>query len=192
MLVFIIILISLTLLTVDISITFDLNVDILKNVYYVKLYLYGLSIMRIPIKLIKFDIKSRYLLLKIKHKIVGIAFTMDRENQDSILNYLASPIMKLIDIQYFNMETSIGKRGNALATALILQGVRIAVASAISYLKSSQNVIATEQYIPCYNDDVLRSKIFCIISLTPINIIFSVVDAIINKFKNKNFKGVNI
>lgn len=159
--------------------------DFLANDIYIKIMIFGISAIKIKAEFIEFDVFRRYLWLRIKGKTVGIALTADTDNQDSVLNYLANPILKFIDFRFFDINIAIGVAKNAFLTAFIVMGIKSLIFSVISVIKCSQTLKTYERFNAVYGNNCVKADFFGIISMTPANIIFSFVYASIDKIKKQ-------
>lgn len=168
--------ISLAVFGADLRITVSADVDAVKNEYFAKIYVFRLSIMRVIISFIEFDIIHRYLWLGINGRAVGLALTADRSNADSILNYMSSPVLGAVDFRQFDLRVSVGSAENAFVAAMALQSIRTAFAVIVAYIRSRQHLAVREEFV-MEGEKSLKLRFHGIISLTPANIIFSLLTA---------------
>lgn len=175
----------LTLVGADLQASVDAHADILKNTIEAKIMVFGISIMRVRVSFIEFDLKNRYVWIKINNKPTGIALTVDKNNKDSILNYMTNPIMNAIDFKYFDLSVTVGRMNNPFFTAMVLQAVRTGYAALVAYIKNRQDLDTDQKFVMNYAEDMLKIDFFGIISITLANIIFSFIVAIIRKIKDK-------
>lgn len=180
---FCILIIFLTLLGTDLKASVKLEANVLNNAYFLKIFIFGVSIMRVIVSLSEVDIRNRYIWLDINGKPIGIALTTDRENKDSILNYMSNPLVAAIDFKYFDFSITLGRKNNPFATAMALQAVQSVYASVVAVIKSRQDLATKQNFTMDYTDNVLKFDFFGIISLTLANIIFSFLSALTKKIK---------
>lgn len=174
----------LTLVGADLQASVGLRADILKNSIEAKIMVFGISIMRVRVSFSEFDLKNRYVWLKINKKPIGIALTTDKENKDSILNYMTNPIMNAIDFKYFDLSVIVGRINNPFLTAMVLQTIRTGYSAFVAFIKNRQDLDTDQSFVMNYTEDTLKIDFFGIISITLANIIFSFFIAIIRKIKD--------
>ncbi len=181
----------LTLLGAELQASVRLHADIPKNRIESKILLFGLSIMRVIISFSELDIANKYVRLKVNGKEIGIALTTDRDNADSVINYMTNPIMNAIDFKYFNLTVTAGVNNDPFASAMLLQVMRTAYASAVAFIKNRQDLDTDQRFIMNYANNNFEAEFFGIIGLTIANIIFSFFVALARKIKNKVKNGRN-
>lgn len=173
--------ILLTLFGADLRMSAAFDADAANNDYFIKLYFFGISVIRITVSFVSFDIRSRYLRLRLNKKEIGIALTTDRTNKESILNYMSNPLMRAIDFRYFDLTVIMGAAGNAFLSAMALQVVKSAYHSLVAVVKNRQDLDTDERFIMDYAGNNVKLRFYGIISLTPANIIFSLIIALSDK-----------
>lgn len=173
----------LTLFGAELQASVDFHANLLKNAMDVKIMAFGISIMRVKVSFIELDLANKYVWIKINKKSLGIALTTDRDNKDSILNYMTNPIINAIDFKYFDLFVNAGICENPFMTAMLLQTVRMGFASVVSYIKNRQDLETDKSFVMNYFENVLKIGFFGIISITLANIIFSFFVAIVRKIR---------
>lgn len=173
--------ISLTFFGADLRLSAAFDADAANNDYFVKIYIFGISVIRITVSFVGFDIATRYLRLRLNKKEIGIALTADRSNKDSVLNYMSNPLMSAIDFRYFDLTVILGSAGNAFLSAMALQTIKSAYYSLIAVVKNRQDLDTDGRFIMDYAGNNVKLRFYGIISITPANIIFSLIIALSDK-----------
>lgn len=166
----------LWLIYAQLSFTVTLDYDILKNDGFAAIHFFGISILKIKIKFVSFDIKTKKLTISLNGKIFPLTFEPKGE-KDSVFNYLTMPVLSIIDFIYFDIEFEFGYKKDAFLTMLVVQTVRMAAQIFTSIIKSSQELLVDESFLPRYDKDVLKIHFDGIISGSIANIIYSLVHA---------------
>lgn len=173
--------IFLTFFGSDLRVSAAFDADAANNEYFIKLYFFGISILRITVAFVGFDVKNRYLRLRLNKKEIGIALTSDRTNKDSILNYMSNPLIGAIDFRYFDFTVIVGAADNAFLSAMALQVIKSIYFSFVAVIKNKQDLDTDEKFIMDYVGNNVKLRFYGIISLTPANIIFSLLIALSDK-----------
>lgn len=166
----------LWVISVQLSFTVKLDVDILGKNGYIALFFFGVSIIKLNVEFATFDWNARKLTLKVNGRDFSTVFAPKGE-KDSILNYLASPIFSIIDFIYFDIDFRFGYAKNAFVTMAVLQAVRMTAQAATAIIKSSQPLDVKETFTPEYNKDAVKLCFDGIISISIANIIYSLIHA---------------
>ena len=181
-----IIMIALWLISVQLTVSVTLEYDMLANDGYFSLFFFGVSIMKISIKFVSFDARTRRVTLQLGKRKVS-AVLAPKSDKDSVLNYIALPLIFIIDFIYFDIDFSFGHKSNAFATMLIVQTVRMAVCALTSMIKSSQELETEVNILPVYGKDILKISFYGIISASIANIIYSFFHALSVKNKRREY-----
>lgn len=166
-------------------ISFTVAANVLHNEYNVCMYIFGISIIRLNISYDDFVPSLKYVWIKINDKRMGISLTFDENNKDSIAHYMSNPIAKAVDIKYIRTDALIGAAGFDSESALVVQFMRMALASCVSWLKSMQKLDFAGNVKAVFGKDSLSIYIFGIIGATPANIIYSFIAAYFEKHNRK-------
>lgn len=177
--------IILTLICGEWKISFTVTANVLKNKYNVCLFIFGISIIRLDISYDGFVPSLKYVWLKINDNRTGVSLTFDENDKDSIAHYMSNPLAKAIDIKYIRADAFIGAAGFDSESALVVQFLRMALASCVSWLKSMQKLDFAGNVRAVFGKDSLKISVFGIIGTTPANIIYSFISAYFEK-NNRN------
>ncbi len=148
---------------------------------YLKVFLFGISIIRIGMKIEKLMPSSAYLFVRVNGKRTGISLKPDRTDKDSIINYLTSPLFKAIDIKYMDIFAEIGVENGNFAAVMIAELFRAAYCAFTSYIKSKQLLAEKHVFTANGKQNKLFIRFFGIIRVTPANIIYSLFAAFARK-----------
>lgn len=185
-------LIALTFFASDLRLSAAFDADAANNEYFIKIYFFGLSVLRMSVSFKHFDLRRRHLTLGINKKEVGITFTADRNDKDSVLNYMSNPLMSAIDFRYLDLTVIMGGADNAFLSAMALQLVKSAYFSLVAVIKNRQDLDTDEKFIMDYAGNNIKLRLYGIISITPANIIFSLLTALIDKLSSVRKKEARI
>lgn len=140
------------------------------------------------------DVKHNNLIIHAgkKEKESEIHLNADKSDERSVANMKMPPIMKYLLIERVGIDLKIGKRDDAFFTTMLLGGIKIAVYSALAFVKSHYpNVEINEKFSPEYNEDRLEADFSGIISASAADIIISLIVSKLFSKKKKEAKKID-
>ncbi len=149
------------------------HLDMFENDGYIAVKLFGIRLFRAAIHFESNDIKHNNLIIKSGKKQNELHLNADKKDEKSIMRILNYPAFENIMIIKLEFSVKVGKNNDAFFTSLLLSGIRLAMFSALSYVKSRFGTEIKEGFIPDYNSDKLEMDFTGIISISFADIISS-------------------
>lgn len=178
-----ILIVFLTLVSADLQTTVIIESEPKNNKYFMKICLFGLSIMRVIVSIKAFDVLKRRLTLKINGKLKRLTLSANMADTESIAYLMTSPTIKAIDVKYIKMSFEVGGKSNPFYSVMILQTVKLLFYSFCGFIRSRQNLVNEGRFSMNNDNNELSLRFHCILSLTIINVIWSLVLAFKRRLK---------
>lgn len=189
MLVFIIItILILNLLILNLRIGLKSHIDFFENDGFFSVYIFSIPIYRAKAHFQQEDLTHNNIIIKHNKKEQEIHLNTDKNDKQSIVALINTPIASSILIRALDVEAKIGKLNDAFFTTMSLGIFKIAYYSIVSIIKSRQNIIVSEKFTPDYNTNIFEIDFEGIISFSIADIIVSVIKYYL--FKNKKIKKI--
>ena len=184
------IILALNFLIIPFTLVAEGDIDVFENQGWFKLSLFGfIRLFKTRAYLKHLDPLHNNLVLKGKKKDYEFHLNADKRDKQSIIKVLDIEFFPYVNIVSIDLELAVGKRDDALFTTLTLGGLKILFYGIFSFLKSSQRLEISENFIPEYNKDMFRTVFSGIINISFADIIYSFILYLVKKTKNKLKRG---
>jgi len=133
------------------------------------------------------DLDNKEIKVKFKKKEKVIKFNSSAKDENSIIYFVKNidtTVLGHIDVKFLSFNVNVGV-GNAFYSAILVQFIRMVYTSAISLLKSQQVVETNEFIVADFQNEILKVNLFCLISVSIIEILFGVIRSLHKKISKK-------
>ncbi|MDR3021516.1 MAG: hypothetical protein LBU60_02405 [Clostridiales bacterium] len=172
-----IVLFILSLLTYPLHFHIEGELDVFVNGGHIKLYFFGVRIFRAKLLLEQDeDINSVYLQSYKSQKILTkIHLTADVKDKNSILSIMTGSVLSNLNVTDFFLSCEIGRKSDAIFTAVGLTMMRMAYCAFMSFVKSWQKIRTQETFVPLYDKNIFFVEFLGIFTFNLADIIYGVV-----------------
>ncbi|MDR3318695.1 MAG: hypothetical protein LBS99_04590 [Clostridiales bacterium] len=127
---------------------------------------------------------NKILLINKRFKPIQIKLSADKNDKDSVVNYLNSAFLRVLDVIDFDLYFTGGVEDNVMAGALITAGARAVIIIVGTLLKALYPDVTVTQEAECaFSSDELQLSFNCIIGMSLADIIYGFVMAQAAKVK---------
>lgn len=184
------VILALNFLIIPFTLVAEGDIDVFENQGWLRLSLFGaIKLFKTRAYLKHLDPLHNNLILKGRKKDYEFHINADKRDKQSVIKLLDIEFFPYINIVSIDLELSVGKRDDALFTTLTLGGLKIVFYGIFSFLKSSQKLEISENFIPEYNKDIFRTAFSGIINISFADIIYSFILYLTKKIQNRIKRG---
>ncbi len=176
---------ALTLIYMPLPIRMNGDIDVFQNDGWFKVYVLGVRVVKTEAYFSHIDAVHNNLVLHSKRKDYVWHVNADKNDKKSIIQLFNIDFLPYINVVSVDLNLQLGKRDDALFTALVTSGARVVACSIFAALKSAQHVEIYEHFVPVYNKDELRIVFEGIINVSVADIIFSFILYLRRKSREK-------
>ena len=164
------------------------QLDVFVNGGSAKVYFLFFRILRVNLRLEQSnDINTIFIeSFKNKKTLGKVNLTTDTGDAQSIVSIMTGSVLGNLRVTdwFFNVE--IGRKSDAIFTAMGISMFRIAYSAYLSYVKSWQRIKTEEKFVPMYEKNIFNIEFLCIVRINIADIIYgTIVQMLTNKKREK-------
>ena len=184
MLVFLFVaLLFLTLLSRDIRIEVNADVDALKNRGGFTVRVFGVKVYAGEFHAESKDITHNNLVIEHKKSRAEVHLSADKEDKDSVISYMGTPLFSNLRIKNIDLNARLGLAHDSFITTMAFGTARILLYSALSFIKSRYQAKISESFMPDYHSDRLDFNLYAKIYISPGDLVYGFGLLLVKKAK---------
>lgn len=190
LLVFSIVLIVLAVSTFPLSFHVSGQLDVFVHGGTARLYFLYFRILKVNLRLERnLDVNTIYIESFKNRKVLGVVnLTTDHNDEKSIVSILTGSVLQNMRVSDSFINIEIGRKSDAIFTAMGMTMFRIAYSAYMSFVKSWQQIRTQERFVPAYDKNVFNIEFLCIVRINIADIIHGMILQAFTKRKKEKTK----
>ncbi|MCL1945173.1 MAG: hypothetical protein FWF56_05160 [Firmicutes bacterium] len=186
----VVVLIVLSISILPLGFHIDGRLDMFVHGGAAKLYFLGIRIFRLNLRLEQNgSINTVYIERFKSKKVLGkVNLTTDTTDSQSIVSIMTGSVLGNLRVSDCFVKVEIGRKSDAIFTAIGLSIFRIAYTAFISYVKSWQRIRTEEKFLPLYEKNIFNIQFLCILKINIADIIYGTLVQLLTKRKKEKRK----
>jgi hypothetical protein len=179
------ILVGLTITVLPLMFRVVGNVDVFVDGGWAKVYFLWIRVLRVSLKLKREgDVYTIYIHSNKRDRLMGkVNLTTDTKDRNSIISIMTGSILGNLRMSDSNINVEIGRKADAIFTAIGLSTFRLGYTAFLSYVKSWQNIRTQERFVPVYDKNVFNIEFVCILRVNIADIMYGAIVQMLKTFK---------